>query len=210
MSAVNVSSLNIDDNNYPIKHTKVQLEDGRWRIEFIPISVGLHQVQRIISEPSSSSSAVQDDSNSSLKAQNLFKTNVLHYSAPRTVYGYKMYNLEDSVQLVFDAANYRVKDILPEVRDPHDDSVDTIDCKYLSDYMALKFVPEMTGRYGISFFDRSTLKAVAASPYKVIVHEDLREIIRSSGVYDLTRLTIAANNLPKDYDLKHISVTIKG
>ena len=52
----------------------------------------------------------------SLKAQILLKTNVLHYSAPRTVYGYKMYNLEDSVQLVFDAANFRVKDILPEVK----------------------------------------------------------------------------------------------
>lgn len=138
---------------------------------------------------------------------------MLHYSAPRTVYGYKMYNVEDSVQLVFDAANYRVKDILPEVKDPHDDAVDTLDCKYLSDYMALKFVPEMTGAYAISFYDRSgggPLKPVASSPYKIIVHEDLREIIRSSGVYDLTRLTIAAANLPNDCELKHISVTVKG
>jgi hypothetical protein len=95
----------IDDNNYPIKHTKIQLEDGKWRIEFIPSSVGLHQVQRIIQ--------VQDNT---AKVQCLLKVNVLHYSASRTVYGYKMYNLEDSVQLVFDAANFRVKDILPEVK----------------------------------------------------------------------------------------------
>lgn len=95
-----------DDANYPIKHTKIQLEDGRWRIEFIPIGVGLHQIQRLI----------HSDLDSAVKAQCLLKTNVLHYSAPRTVYGYKMYNLEDSVQLVFDAANYRVKDIMPEVK----------------------------------------------------------------------------------------------
>lgn len=159
----------------------------------------MHQVQRIVN--------TQDNV---LKAMSLLKTNVLHYSAPRTVYGYKMYNLEDSVQLVFDAANYRVKDILPEVKDPQEELVENLDCKYLSDYMALKFVPELTGSYAISFFDRTNLKAVAASPYKVIVHEDLREIIRSAGVYDLTRLTIAASNLPKDYDLKHINVIVKG
>lgn len=93
-----------DDNNYPIKHTKIQLEDGRWRIEFIPISVGTHQVQRLL------------QMDNTTKVQLLLKVNVLHYSASRTVYGYKMYNLDDSVQLVFDAANYRVRDILPEVK----------------------------------------------------------------------------------------------
>lgn len=166
-----------------------------------------------------------------MKAQILLKTNVLHYSAPRTVYGYKMYNLEDSVQLVFDAANFRVKDILPEVKgisynflkneylwtliglyfiDPNDEMVNHLDCKYLSDYMALKFVPENTGSYSISFYDRTSLKPIASSPYKVMVHEDLCEIMRSSGVYDLTRLVIAGSNLPKDYELKHINVIVKG
>lgn len=87
--------------------------------------------------------------------------------------------------------------------------VDNLECKYLSDYMALKFAPETTGNYTVSFYDRNTSKPIASSPYKVMVHEDLREIMRSAGVYDLTRLTIAATNLPKDYELAHIGVVVK-
>ena len=94
----------VDDNNLPIKHTKIQLEDGRWRIEFIPINVGIHQIQRVI------------QADNQMQIHLLHKLNVLHYSAPRIVYGYKMYNIEDSVQLVFDAANFRVQDIMPEVK----------------------------------------------------------------------------------------------
>jgi hypothetical protein len=76
--------------------------------------------------------------------------------------------------------------------------------------MALKFVPEITGGYMINFYDRNTQQAIACSPYKVIVHEDYKEIIRSSGIYDLTRLTISVANLPKDYDLKQLNVLVKG
>lgn len=94
--------------------------------------------------------------------------------------------------------------------DPNDELVENLDCKYLSDYMALKFVPELTGGYMINFYDRNTQQSIASSPYKVIVHEDLKEIMRSSGIYDLTRLIISASNLPKDYDLKQLSVLVKG
>lgn len=76
------------------------------------MSIGLHQIQRIIQ----AAEAAVTRSTSDMKSQTLLKSSVLHFSAPRTVYGYKMYNLEDSVQLVFDAANFRVKDIMPEVK----------------------------------------------------------------------------------------------
>ena len=190
--------LVVDDCNYPIKHTKIQQEDGRWRIEFIPINVGVHQIQRII----------QDDNRA--KIQLLHKVNVLHYSAQRIVYGYKLNNIEDSVQLVFDAANYRVQDIGTNVKDPNDEIVKEVECKYLSDYLALKFTPSMPGGYLVNFFDRKSAQQIASSPYKIIVHEDFKEIIRSSGIYDLTRLSIAATNLPANYDLKSFKIDVYG
>ena len=74
--------------------------------------------------------------------------------------------------------------------------------------MALKFVPRCTGGYLVSFIDRPTGKPLASSPYKLIVHEDMREIITSSGIYDLTRLTIACKNLPPDYRLSQFRVDV--
>jgi hypothetical protein len=218
-----------DDCNYPIKHTKIQQEDGRWRIEFIPHNVGIYQIQRIISSNNHNSPQMQHDTNANdptssprsitsnsssvaAKIQLLQKVNVLHYSAQRVVYGYKLNNIEDSVQLVFDAANYRVQDISIQVKDPNDELVTgedgSLECKYLSDYMALKFIPRCTGGYLVSFIDRTTGKALASSPYKLIVHEDTREIISSSGIYDLTRLTIACKNLPPDYRLSQFRVDV--
>ena len=94
----------LDDNNYPIKHTKIQQEDGRWRIEFIPLSVGVHQIQRIM------------QIGNTVRVELLQKVNVLNYSAQRIVYGYKLYNMDESVQLVFDAANFRVQDIIAEIK----------------------------------------------------------------------------------------------
>jgi hypothetical protein len=142
--------------------------------------------------------------------QLLFKVNVLNYSAQRIVYGYKLYNIQDSVQLVFDAASFRVQDIWPEVKDPNDALVEGLDCKFLTDYLALKFTPELVGGYLINFFDRNTIQHVAMSPYKIIVHENLKEILKSCGVYDLTRLTVAHNQLPKNYTLKQINVKVFG
>lgn len=80
----------------------------------------------------------------------------------------------------------------------------------MSDYLALKFTPELTGGYLIHFHDRNNYQQIASSPYKVIVHEDYKEIIRSSGIYDLTRLTIAANNLPSNYELNQFNIVVFG
>ena len=114
------------------------------------------------------------------------------------------------MQLVFDAANYRVQDISIQVKDPNDENVKDLECKYLSDYMALKFQPMTTGGYLINFIDRKNSQQLAASPYKVIVHEDFKEIITSSGIYDLTRLTIAYKNLPSDYNLNQFKIDVFG
>ena len=94
--------------------------------------------------------------------------------------------------------------------DPNDELVKDLDCKYLSDYLALKFLPKITGGYLVHFFDRNTSQQIAASPYKVILHEDYKEIIKSSGIYDLTRLSIAANNLPLNYELNQFNVIVYG
>ena len=73
----------------------------------------MHQIKRILASSDHHSTS---GSESSCKLELLQKINVLHYSAQRIVYGYKLYNMEDSVQLVFDAANYRVQDIIAEVK----------------------------------------------------------------------------------------------
>ncbi|CAF0722221.1 unnamed protein product, partial [Brachionus calyciflorus] len=188
--------LVIDESNFPIKHSKIQLEDGRWRVEFIPASTGVYKIQRVL------------QADNTTKIQTIYKINVVHFSTLRTVYGYKLYSKEDSVQLVFDAAEYKVHDILPQVKDPNDKILEKYECKYLSDYLAIKFKPRLTGAYQIDFFDRSSQKTIASSPYKLIVHEPLKEIIRSSGVYDLTRLTITAKNLVKEYKLSQFNVVV--
>lgn len=87
-----------------VKHTKLQEEGGRWCIEFIPLSMGVHLIQRII---------MTDDKP---KVHLLHKINVLNYSSHRIVYGYKLYNIQDPVQLVFDSANFDVNDIVPEIK----------------------------------------------------------------------------------------------
>ena len=135
--------------------------------------------------------------------------NVLNYSAQRVVYGYKLYNMCDSVQLVFDAASFRVQDIWPEVKDPNDQVINDLDCKYLTDYLALKFTPVLVGGYLISFYDRNTMQHVALSPYKIIVHQSFKEIIKSCGIYDLTRLTILSTELPHSYTVKQIHVQVQ-
>jgi hypothetical protein len=187
-----------DETGGALKHTKVQLEDGRWRIEFIPLSTGVHKVHRVH----------RLDDRSVL--QLLYKVTVLNYSAQRVVYGYRLYNMQDSVQLVFDAASFRVQDIWPEVKDPNDELVDGLDCKYLTDYLALKFTPESPGGYLINFYDRNTVQHVALSPYKIIVHDNYKEIMRSCGVYDLTRLAVAAAHLPPNYQLRQIQIQVLG
>lgn len=197
--------LVIDDTNSAIKHTKIQLEDGRWRIEFIPTSPGPHKIQRLIRcEPAEGASGER------IQAQHIFKVDVLNYSTQRVVYGYKLYSIQDSVQLVFDAANFRVQDIWPEIKDPNDEVVDDLDCKYLSDYLALKFAPELVGGYLVNFYDRNDIQHLAQSPYKIIIHESLREIVRSCGIYDLTRITLIADEIPRGCTLDQIRVDILG
>ena len=85
-----------------------------------------------------------------------------------------------------------------------------LDCKYLSDYLALKFMPRLAGGYLIHFFDRISSHQLAASPYKVILYEDNKEIIRSAGIYDLTRICISATNLPVEYDIGQFNVVVYG
>ena len=96
--------LKKDGNNLPIKHTKIQRDDGTWRIEFIPTTTGLHHIKRIL----------QIDENK--KCHLLHRINVLNYGEQRVLYGYKLYDSNESVQLVFDAVNFNVNDILPEVK----------------------------------------------------------------------------------------------
>lgn len=150
----------------PIKHTKIQLEDGRWRVEFIPINTGIHKIKRIIQTDNSS------------KIQTLSRINVLNFSSQRAVYGYKLYSIEESVQLVFDAADFKVNDISIQIKDPNEDIIERYECKYLSDYIAIKFKPRLTGKHFVYFFDKTSHKMIASSPYKLIVHESLKEIMR--------------------------------
>ena len=84
------------------------------------------------------------------------------------------------------------------------------DCKYLSDYLALKLSPEIAGKYLINFYDRMNSKLIASSPYRIIVNDEAKEIIKSSGIYDVTRLTISENYLLADYELSQFNVTVYG
>ena len=91
----------ITDSSYsPIKHTKVQQEDGRWKLEFTPTSIGMHKVYQVIDK----------------KTQLIHKINVLSTEAQRFVYGYKLYNVGDSLQIVFDAGTFKSSNIISEVR----------------------------------------------------------------------------------------------
>ena len=92
-----------DEGNVPLKHTKIQKEDGCWCIEFIPANMGMHQIQRILKI------------DSQIKSQLIHKVNVLNYGEQRILYGYKLYDKQEPIQLVFDAVNFKVKDILPQV-----------------------------------------------------------------------------------------------
>ena len=86
-----------------------------------------------------------------------------------------------------------------------------METKYSPDYLALKFTPHATGSYVINFNDKNKdNQLVASSPYKVIVHEDYKEILRCLGVYDLTRLIISTANLPTKYEFSKINVIVKG
>jgi hypothetical protein len=82
--------------------------------------------------------------------------------------------------------------------------------KYSTDYMTLKFAPPIAGGYIASFFNRNNNQLVASSPYKLIVHDELKPIIKSSGIYDLTRLSISSSHLPDDYSLSQFNVHIYG
>ncbi len=178
------------------------MEDGRWKIEFTPISVGVYKIHHLVKKI--------DSNNAQMEPRILYKVNVLNYTAQRVVYGYKLYSIQESVQLVFDAANFAVQEIWPEVKDPDDELVDEIDCKYLSDYLALKFTPEYLGNYFVNFYDRTTIKHLGNSPYKITVHDNYRELIKSCGIYDLTRLNILHNILPNNLSPKMISIAIFG
>jgi hypothetical protein len=98
------SHFKLDENNLAIKHTKIQKEDGTWRIEFIPIIPGVHLINRIMYE------------NNRTKSILLHRINVVNYGEQRILYGYKFYEMHESIQLVFDAANFKVNDILPELK----------------------------------------------------------------------------------------------
>lgn len=89
-----------DNSNIPIKHAKIQQEDGRWKIEFIPVSVGTHKIYQMIDK----------------QPQLIHRVNVLPTNTQRTVYGYRLYNIEDAVQLVFDSVNYESNSIGVEVK----------------------------------------------------------------------------------------------
>lgn len=93
-----------DENGLPLKHTKIQKENGTWCVEFIPNTTGLHQIQRILK------------SDDRIKSHLLHRINVLNYGEQRVLYGYKIYEKSTPIQLVFDAVNYEVNDILPEIK----------------------------------------------------------------------------------------------
>lgn len=80
----------------------------------------------------------------------------------------------------------------------------------MTDYLALKFNPESPGGYIVNFFDKKNGQPLASSPYKIIVHENLKEIVKSSGIYDVTRLTILSNYLPEDFDFNKIRIEVYG
>ena len=84
------------------------------------------------------------------------------------------------------------------------------DCKYLTDYLALKLYPDTDGIYSINFLDRNNRLPVGASPYNITINNSLNDIIKSSGVYDVTRLTIAESYLLADYDLSQFNVMVYG
>jgi hypothetical protein len=131
--------------------------------------------------------------------------------------------------LVFDSVNYESNSIGVEVKGlflkywnfnkisnyfdigPNEELITDVECKYSPDYLAIKFTPQATGSYVINFHDKSKDNhIVASSPYKVIVHEDYKEILRCLGVYDLTRLTISAAHLPTKYEFSKVNVIVKG
>ena len=50
------------------------------------------------------------------RSQIIHKVNVLSTNAQRTIYGYKLYNIEDAVQLVFDSVSFNTANIIVEVK----------------------------------------------------------------------------------------------
>ena len=84
------------------------------------------------------------------------------------------------------------------------------ECKYLTDYLALKFNPETPGGYIVNFINKINGQLLASSPYKLIVHENLKEIVKSSGIYDVTRLTIIASYLPDPYEFNDLKIEVYG
>ncbi len=196
----------LDQIGLPVKHTKTQRDDGTWRIEFIPTSTGWHQIKRILLNDSFGGDIGLENKKSHL----LHRANVLSYGEPRVLYGYKFYDANKSVQLVFDAVGFNVNDIVTEVKGPDGKSVNDFECKYLTDYLALKFLPRKNGNYGVEFNDRVSQSLLALSPYKIAVDEQRKEVIKSSGIYDVTRIIIAENYLLADYQLSEFSVNILG
>lgn len=119
-SSVNLICENyLDENSMAIKHTKIQEEGGRWCIEFIPLSMGVHLIHRIL--------MIDEKPKSHL----LHKINVFNYSSHRIVYGYKLYNIQDPVQLVFDSANFDVNNIVPEIKGIYNSYILVINAKLI-------------------------------------------------------------------------------
>jgi len=144
------------------------------------------------------------------KIQLLHQFNVIDYTIRRIVYGHKLYNINDPVQLVFDAANCIAENIQVEVRDSNNQLIE-IDCKYSTDYLALKFKPAKTGDYFIHFIDRlNASNQIASSPYKITIHENNKEIIKSSGIYDINRLVIRSKDLTEAYQLNEFNIIVHG
>jgi hypothetical protein len=190
----------IDDNNISIKHTKTQLEDGRWHIEFTPNTPGIFLIERCF----------YNNEDQMIRSQVIHRINAIDTNSNRIVYGYKLYNIDDSIQIVFDAINNNVNDIVAQIKDVTNNRiVNELESNYLSDYLALKFRPKNVGNYEVNFLNKLTkMETVAASPYKITVQQNAKEIIKSYGVYDLTRLTICASNFSENYQLNEFNVIV--
>jgi hypothetical protein len=84
------------------------------------------------------------------------------------------------------------------------------ECKHLEDYLSLKFYPTAVGTYLINFLNCDTSEPVASSPYEIVINENLKEIIKSSGIYDITRLIITEDYWLAKNKSNNFEITVYG
>lgn len=96
------------------------------------------------------------------------------------------------------------------MKGPNGNTITDLECKYQSDYIALKLTPEISGKYSVNFYDQTNSEILASSPYKLLINRESKEIMKSAGIYDVTRLTISENYLLADYELSQFSVNVFG